>query len=61
MFQDEKIKYLEEENEKLKELYSKKSDIVLLSAHQIRTSLSAFLFLCLNKISLHKIIKIVYL
>ena len=38
---EEKIKKLEEENEKLKLLYSKKSDIVSLSSHQIRTSLSA--------------------
>ena len=38
---EEKIKNLEEENEKLKEISSNKSEIVSLSAHQIRTALSA--------------------
>ena len=35
------IKNIEIENEKLKQLYSAKSDIVSISSHQIRTSLSA--------------------
>lgn len=35
------IEILKEENEKLKKLYAVKSDIVSISAHQIRTSLSA--------------------
>ncbi len=38
---EEKIKNLEEENDRFKNMYSRKSDIVSLSAHQIRTSLSA--------------------
>jgi len=41
MDQNAEIKKLQEENEKLIRLYSVKSDTVSISAHQIRTSLSA--------------------
>jgi len=39
---NEKIKTLEEENEKLKRLNDAKSEMISMSAHQVRTSLSAF-------------------
>lgn len=39
--QELKIKKLKQENEKCKELQSAKSDMISISAHQIRTSLSA--------------------
>lgn len=41
MDKDSEIKRLQEENEKLVKLYSAKSDMVSIGAHQIRTSLSA--------------------
>ncbi len=41
MDQNSEIKKLQEENDKLNKLYSAKSDMVSISAHQIRTSLSA--------------------
>ena len=41
MNKDEEIKKLQEENEKLIKLCSVKADMVSISAHQIRTSLSA--------------------
>jgi len=41
MTQETKIKSLQEKNKKLEEMISTKADIVSLSAHQIRTSLSA--------------------
>ncbi|MFZ2072440.1 MAG: HAMP domain-containing sensor histidine kinase [Minisyncoccia bacterium] len=41
MNKDEEIKKLQEENEKLLKLSSVKADMVSISAHQIRTSLSA--------------------
>lgn len=41
MVKNSEIEILKEENEKLKKLYAVKSDIVSISAHQIRTSLSA--------------------
>jgi len=41
MNKDEEIKKLQEENEKLVKLCSVKADMVSISAHQIRTSLSA--------------------
>ena len=40
MSDSDKIKKLQEENERLLKLSSVKSDIVSISAHQIRTSLS---------------------
>lgn len=38
---EEKVKRLEEEKDKIAKLYSVKTDLVSISAHQIRTSLSA--------------------
>ncbi|MBP6856301.1 MAG: HAMP domain-containing histidine kinase [Candidatus Pacebacteria bacterium] len=48
---DEEIKKLQEENEKLKKLNSFKSDVISISAHELRTSLGAtkwLLKMCLD-------------
>ena len=48
---EEKIAQLQEENEKLKKLNSFKSDVISISAHELRTSLSAtkwLLKMCLD-------------
>ncbi|MDP1728819.1 MAG: HAMP domain-containing sensor histidine kinase [archaeon] len=45
MSENDDIKLLKEENEKLKKLSSVKTDLVSISAHQVRTSLSAFIWI----------------